>query len=46
MIEAYRSIREIQAKHNDEIDLRRAAFVFALDKVAKFLLHAGHLPVI
>lgn len=44
MIASYRSIREIQAKHNDEIDLRRAAFVFALDKVASSYYMRGIFP--
>ena len=44
MIEAYRSIREIQAKHDDKIDLRRAAFIFALDKVANSYYMRGIFP--
>lgn len=44
MIEAYRSIRSIQAKHKDEIDLRRAAFIFALDKIASSYYTRGIFP--
>ena len=44
MIEAYQSIRGIKAKHNDEIDLRRAAFIFALDKIASSYYMRGIFP--
>ena len=44
MVEAYRSIRAIKTKHNDEIDLRRAAFIFALDKIASSYYTRGIFP--
>ena len=44
MVKAYRSIREIQAKHDNTIDLRRAAFIFALDKVASSYYMRGIFP--
>ncbi len=44
MVRAYREIREIRAKHRDTIDLRTAAFIFALRKVADNYVQLGIFP--
>ena len=44
MIESYRSIRSIKEKHNNTIDLRTAAFIFALEKIASSYYMRGIFP--
>ena len=44
MINAYQEIREVQAQHRDEIDLRTAAFIVAINKVATSYLELGIFP--
>ncbi len=44
MIMAYREIREIQRSHGDKIDLRTAAFIDAIHKVAKAYIERGIFP--
>ena len=44
MINAYQQIREIRKQHNDEISLRTAAFINALDKIAISYLELGIFP--
>lgn len=44
MSEAYAEIREIRRKHGDEIDLRTAAFISAIDKVAVAYNEMGIFP--
>ncbi len=44
MITAYRDIRGIQAEHHDQIDLRTAAFIDALNKVAVSYFELGIFP--
>ncbi len=44
MISAYHEIREIRKRHNDEISLRTAAFIDAINKVAVSYLELGIFP--
>ncbi len=44
MVSAYREIREIQEKHKNQIDLRTAAFINAIDKVVLCYLELGIFP--
>lgn len=44
MIDAYQEIREVKRRHNDEIDLRTAAFITAINKVATSYLELGIFP--
>ncbi|MDH3215023.1 MAG: Glu/Leu/Phe/Val dehydrogenase [Candidatus Krumholzibacteria bacterium] len=44
MINAYREIREIKSQHGDEIGLRTAAFIVAINKVATSYLELGIFP--
>jgi len=44
MVSAYAAIRESKARHADEVDLRTAAFVCALDKVAANYTQLGIFP--
>jgi glutamate dehydrogenase (NAD(P)+) len=44
MINAYNEIRETKAQHDDKIDLRTAAFIVAIDKVATSYLELGIFP--
>jgi glutamate dehydrogenase (NAD(P)+) len=44
MINAYNQIREIRKKHKDEISLRTAAFINAIDKVAVSYMELGIFP--
>lgn len=44
MISAYRQIREIKRRHGDEISLRTAAFINAIDKVALAYKELGIFP--
>ncbi|NIV03130.1 MAG: Glu/Leu/Phe/Val dehydrogenase, partial [Calditrichae bacterium] len=44
MINAYHQIREIRKQHKDEISLRTAAFINAIDKVAVSYMELGIFP--
>jgi glutamate dehydrogenase (NAD(P)+) len=44
MVEAYREVREIRRRHGDEIDLRTAAFISAIEKVAVAYNEMGIFP--
>ncbi|NOX38138.1 MAG: Glu/Leu/Phe/Val dehydrogenase [Calditrichaeota bacterium] len=44
MINAYHEIREIRRQHKDEIDLRTAAFLDAIHKVARSYFELGIFP--
>jgi glutamate dehydrogenase (NAD(P)+) len=44
MISAYGEIRGIRKKHEDKIDLRTAAFISAIDKVARSYMELGIFP--
>ncbi|RMH77169.1 MAG: Glu/Leu/Phe/Val dehydrogenase [Calditrichaeota bacterium] len=44
MVNAYHAIREIRKKHNDEISLRTAAFINAIDKIATAYKELGIFP--
>ena len=44
MCSAYAAIREIRARHKDLIDLRTAAFVGAIDKIAGSYKDLGIWP--
>ncbi len=44
MVNSYRQIREIQAKHEDRFDLRTAAFICSLEKVAVAYQQKGIFP--
>ena len=44
MIHAYHEVREIKRQHRDQIDLRTAAFIDAIDKVATSYLELGIFP--
>ncbi len=44
MIEAYRQIREVREKHGGDIDLRTAAFISAIGKVAASYVELGIFP--
>lgn len=44
MITAYNEIREIKKQHGDKIDLRTAAFISAIDKVARSYMELGIFP--
>ena len=44
MINAFQEIRGIKDKHNNEIDLRTAAFISAIDKVAQSYMELGIFP--
>lgn len=44
MCTAYNQIREIRSRHRDEIDLRTAAFVCAIDKIAASYTDLGIWP--
>ncbi|MDZ7343486.1 MAG: Glu/Leu/Phe/Val dehydrogenase, partial [candidate division KSB1 bacterium] len=44
MISAYHQIREIKKQHGDKIDLRTAAFIEAIDKVARAYMELGIFP--
>ena len=44
MISAYNQIREKKRQHRDQIDLRTAALVIALDKVARIYIERGIFP--
>lgn len=44
MSNAYHQIREIKSQHNDDVSLRTAAFICALDKVAVSYMELGIFP--
>ncbi len=44
MVNAYWEIRRIQARHEDKIDLRTAAFIDAIEKVARAYYELGIFP--
>ncbi len=44
MVMAYQEIRETQRQHNDEIDLRTAAFICSIDKVGEAYEQLGIFP--
>ncbi|RMF62086.1 MAG: Glu/Leu/Phe/Val dehydrogenase, partial [Calditrichaeota bacterium] len=44
MISAYHQIREIRAQHNNEIPLRTAAFINAINKIAVSYMELGIFP--
>jgi len=44
MISSYHEIREIKKKHDGRIDLRTAAFIAAIDKIARCYLDLGIFP--
>ena len=44
MITAYHEIREIRKQHGDKFGLRTAAFINAIDKVAKSYLELEIFP--
>ncbi len=44
MVIAYRQIRDVKEKHGNEIDLRTAAFVNAIDKIATSYQDLGIFP--
>ncbi|GIW72860.1 MAG: hypothetical protein KatS3mg102_2402 [Planctomycetota bacterium] len=44
MIGAYHQIRETARRHRDEIDLRTAALIVAIDKIALCYEHLGIFP--
>lgn len=44
MIQAYREIRDIWVKHDRKIDMRTAAFINAINKVARSYMELGIFP--
>ena len=44
MVNSYRAIRAVRKQHKDEIDLRSAAFIYALDKIATSYHLRGIFP--
>ncbi len=44
LIEAYHEVREIKMRHGEEMDLRTAAFVCAIDKIAQAYQDRGIFP--
>jgi glutamate dehydrogenase (NAD(P)+) len=44
MVQAYRQIRETRSRHGNKIDLRTAAFVNAIDKIALCYEELGIFP--
>ncbi len=44
MVSAYNHIRETKKQHGDQIDLRTAALIIALNKVARIYLERGIFP--
>ncbi len=44
MVNAYQEIRDIQHQHNDQFDLRTAAFICAINKIVTSYKHAGIFP--
>jgi glutamate dehydrogenase (NAD(P)+) len=44
MISAYRQIREVKKQHGDKMDLRTAAFIDAINKVARAYMELGIFP--
>jgi glutamate dehydrogenase (NAD(P)+) len=44
MVTAYRDIRETRKHHDDEIDLRTAAFIITISKIAQSYLELGIFP--
>lgn len=44
MIYAYQAIRQIRREHGDKIDLRTAAFVVAINKIARAYMELGIFP--
>jgi glutamate dehydrogenase (NAD(P)+) len=44
MVTAFHNLREIRARHNNEIDLRCAAFIDAIDKIAVCYQDLGIFP--
>ena len=44
MIGAYHPIRETWKQHRDEVDLRTAAMIVAIDKVAQSYAQLGIFP--
>ncbi len=44
MVNAYHELREIRRQHRDQIDLRTAAFVDAIHKVARSYMELGIFP--
>jgi len=44
MINAYQEIREVKREHKDKIDLRTAAYIVAINKVATSYLEMGIFP--
>lgn len=44
IINAYKEIREVRSKYDDEIDFRTAAFISAIDKVACSYMEMGIFP--
>ncbi len=44
MVTAYRDIREMRQRHGNAIDLRTAAFIIAIDRVAQAYLDLGIFP--
>ena len=44
MVQSYRDVRGVRARHADRIDLRTAAFIHAIDKVAASYAELGIFP--
>jgi len=44
MITAYHTIKETQKQHGEEVDLRTAAFIVAIEKIAQSYLELGIFP--
>ncbi len=44
MITAYNEMREIKKRHGDKVDLRTAAFISAINKVARSYMELGIFP--
>ncbi len=45
MVNAYNGLRDTRKQHPDVPDLRTAAFLTAIHKVARCYMDLGHLPV-
>jgi glutamate dehydrogenase (NAD(P)+) len=44
MVKAYHELREIKQRHEGAIDLRTAAMISAIDKIARVYQHRGIFP--
>ena len=44
MVTSYQKIRDMRRKHGDKPDLRTAAFIFAIDKIAVTYGDLGIFP--